>query len=368
MGGSKNQALDRRPVCDDGGSGEDVHLKNGSVSTPAGEIPRVQTELTIRDHLGTLCVRVGIGRGSYRVTPGLYAVNSPGQGSPVFVTANYKLSFDHLRSQLAERDGWILVLDTFGINVWCAAGKGTFGTDELIHRIGAVNLAGFVSHRNLILPQLGATGVSAFLVKKQSGWRVVYGPVRAADLPAFLDGGQKATQKMRRVRFSLVDRLILIPVELVTGARYLIPAAVCLLLLAGLGAGGYSLFWVETTGLRSVLLLLLAYLAGVVVVPALLPWIPGRAFSLKGTLVGLVVAVVLFVESRSGTAVFDNRVEALAWLFLLPAVVSFVAMNFTGASTYTSLSGVRREMRFAVPVQITAAILGLVLWFAGRYI
>ena len=40
-------------------------------------------------------------------------------------------------------------------------------------------------------------------------------------------------------------------------------------------------------------------------------------------------------------------------------------MNFTGASTFTSLSGVLREMRVAVPAQIVAGALGLVLWLAG---
>jgi len=33
------------------------------------------------------------------------------------------------------RNLWILILDTKGVNVWCAAGKGTFGTEELVFRI-----------------------------------------------------------------------------------------------------------------------------------------------------------------------------------------------------------------------------------------
>ena len=65
------------------------------------------------------------------------------------VTANYKLSFDALRSQLADLDAWILVLETNGINVWCAAGKGTFGTDELVHRIRECQLEKVVKTRNL---------------------------------------------------------------------------------------------------------------------------------------------------------------------------------------------------------------------------
>jgi acetyl-CoA decarbonylase/synthase complex subunit gamma len=53
---------------------------------------------------------------------------------------------------------------------------------------------------------------------------------------------------------------------------------------------------------------------------------------------------------------------------MIPAVASFLGMNFTGASTYTSLSGVRREMRVAVPLQILGAVAGLGLWLAGRFV
>ena len=92
--------------------------------------------------------------------PGLYALGAPAPDSPVFVSANYTLSFDALRSALRGIDGYLLVLDTKGINVWCAAGKGTFGTDELVARIEATRLAEVVRHRRLILPQLGAPGVA----------------------------------------------------------------------------------------------------------------------------------------------------------------------------------------------------------------
>ena len=106
----------------------------------------------------------------YRVDPGLYAVGAPDAASPVFVSANYGLSFNVLRRALAGITGWILVLDTKGINVWCAAGKGTFGTAELIHRIQATRLDTVVTHRNLIVPQLGAPGVSAHEVGKATGF------------------------------------------------------------------------------------------------------------------------------------------------------------------------------------------------------
>ncbi|HQL32652.1 MAG TPA: hypothetical protein PK969_05305, partial [Treponemataceae bacterium] len=68
-------------------------------------------------------LRLGIGRNKASVTPGLYFIGSPGAASPVLVSANYRLSFDALRKELSGIDAWILVVDTRGVNVWCAAGK-----------------------------------------------------------------------------------------------------------------------------------------------------------------------------------------------------------------------------------------------------
>ena len=61
------------------------------------------------DILGKLRMRLGIKRSDYRVNPGLYALNSPGAGSPVLVSANYKLSFDVLRAAASDLDAWILI-------------------------------------------------------------------------------------------------------------------------------------------------------------------------------------------------------------------------------------------------------------------
>ena len=86
--------------------------QDGTVPTAAGDVPRATTTLTTADRNGAWKVRWGIGRMQYTVAPGLYAVGDPTTESPVFVTANYKMSFDRLRAVLAGRDGWILVLDT----------------------------------------------------------------------------------------------------------------------------------------------------------------------------------------------------------------------------------------------------------------
>ena len=344
-------------------------MKEVSFITHSGRrIPKVPAELRWADKFGGWKARWAIGRMKYSVEPGIYAVGSPDADSPVFVSANYKMSFDRLRSRLGGRDGWVLVLDTKGINVWCAAGKGTFGTEELVNRIGAVGLGDIVRHRTLIVPQLGAPGVSAHKVKQQTGFGVVYGPVRVQDLPVFLDAGMKAAEQMRRVTFPLKDRIVLIPVELVTGAKYVLAVAVAFFLLAGLNPKGYSAALAITHGTQSVLILLVGYLAAVVFGPALLPWLPGRWFSAKGLWIGL--AVVLFGGLFFGHRIvlLDDRFSMAAWILIIPAMTSFMLLNFTGASTYTSLSGVKREVRIAVPVQLVCAGLGIVFWLVGCFV
>jgi acetyl-CoA decarbonylase/synthase complex subunit gamma len=332
------------------------------LETPVGPVPRVATVLAGRDRWGTFRVRLGFKRMQYTVEPGLYGVGAPTEDSPVLVTANYKLSFDHLRAAVAGLDAWILVLDTQGINVWCAAGKGTFGTAALCAQVSASRLAQLVRHRRLVVPQLGAPGIAAHAVQQQSCFCVVYGPVMARDLPAFLAHGMQATPAMRRKTFPLSERAVLVPVELVIVLKWALPLSVVLLGASGLL--GEASFWanVRAHGGWTVAGLWSGIVAGAVLTSLLLPVLPGRAFSLKGGAAGLMAALVfLAVSGTSG-----NTLAGLAWLLLIPAIASFLGMEFTGASTYTSLSGVKKEMRLAVPLQVAAGICGLFLLVWAR--
>ncbi|UCC98927.1 MAG: hypothetical protein JSW66_03375 [Phycisphaerales bacterium] len=331
-------------------------------------IPKVPAELNWADTFGRWKARWAIGRMKYAVEPGIYAVGNPDADSGVYVSANYKMSFDCLRSSLAGRDGWILVLDTKGINVWCAAGKGTFGTQELARRIEETGLSEFVRHRTLVVPQLGAPGVSAHQLKAQSGFSVVYGPVRAQDLPAFLDAGMRATEQMRRVHFPIEDRIVLIPVELVSWGKYVAPVAAVFFFLAGLNPKGYSGALAISAGTQNVLLLLAGFLAAAVFGPVLLPWLPGRSFSVKGLWIGMAMLVLGGLLLGRRIDVLGDSFSVAAWVLMVPALTSFVALNFTGASTYTSLSGVKREVRIAVPIQLACAALGIALWLVGLFV
>ncbi|MBZ5500404.1 MAG: acetyl-CoA synthase subunit gamma [Acidobacteriia bacterium] len=313
-------------------------------------VPVVDARLTLSDRWGGWKVRLGIGRGRYRVEPGLYAFGAPDSGSPVLVTANYKLTFDSLRKELTGLKAWILVLDTHGINVWCAAGKGTFGTAELVRRIESSGLRARITHHTLILPQLGAPGVAGHEVKKLTGFHTVYGPVRARDVKRFLADGTKATPEMRLVRFGLKDRLALVPTELGGIVKYIF-------LFLMVSAAWHLVH--GTLALRTLaplsLMLIGAALSGTLFVPALLPWIPFRSFALKGWLLGMLWAVAAGMIYDVGPANFAGI------LLLLPAISAFLALNFTGSTTFTSQTGVNKEIRlFARPIALSA-ILGIAL-------
>ncbi|NTW36304.1 MAG: acetyl-CoA synthase subunit gamma, partial [Syntrophobacteraceae bacterium] len=325
----------------------DQPFVTGTVTTSLGVVPQSTSDLTWADILGSWKARWGIGRMRYTVQPGLYAVGTPDPHSPVLVTANYKMSFDRLRKSLKGRSAWILVLDTKGINVWCAAGKGTFGTDELLESIRSSGLSKLVDHHRIILPQLGAPGMAAHKVHRECGFKPVFGPVMAEDLPKFLDSGMKATPEMRIKTFPLRERLTLVPIELVAAVKAGFLPILALVLAGGLGGKDPYFVNVLQHGLFVAAAFLSAIFSGSVLTPILLPWIPGRAFSTKGLILGLMNALAVLALIGRGWETWAHRLEYLAVFLLILSTVCYLSMNFTGASTFTSLSGVRKEMRWS---------------------
>ena len=314
-------------------------------------VQTVSTSLSLKDILGAWKVRWGIGRMDYTTEPGLYAVGKPDGGSPVLVSANYKLTFDTLRKNLAGLDCWLLILDTKGVNVWCAAGKGTFGTDELVSRIESVCLSDIVTHGKLILPQLGAPGVSAHEAARRAGFSVIYGTVRARDIKAFISSGYKATKEMRTVKFTLWDRLVLTPMELVEAAKISLTVFGVLFLI--------NLFAARPFGMGDFLAYVAAVLIGAVITPVFLPFIPGKAFAFKGWLLGIIGTA--YIAWAYGWFAPPFMLLGIGYMLALPAYSAFFAMNFTGASTYTSLSGVLKEMKIAVPLIVLSLMAGVIL-------
>ena len=332
------------------------------VDTAVGPVPQVATRPSGRDRWGTIGARIGLVRRNYKVVPGLYAVGQPSPQSPVLVTANYKLSFDALRYRLSGVDAWMLVLDTRGINVWCASGKGTFSSQEVIDSVKLSRLAEVVSHRELILPQLAAGGVSQQAVRRGCGWSVLWGPIRASDLPTFLAKNNEADSAMREVSFSLKERLELIPVELFLLGKPLLIIVLVGMVISGIGPELFSLSRAWQRGLMLLVATAAGIFAGAVLTPVFLPWLPGRQFWGKGLWAALPIigCAALF---RDNLSPLEQAVLAL-WT---ATVSSYLAMNFTGSTPFTSPSGVEHEMQRGLPLQFIAALLALVSWLAAPF-
>jgi NAD-dependent dihydropyrimidine dehydrogenase PreA subunit len=226
---------------------------------------------------------------------GLRAVGRPGPDSPVVLTGNYTLTVRRLVEALAGRDAWLLVANSRGINVWCAAGGGHLTHHDVIAVLRSSGVGDRVRHRRLILPQLAATGIERRLVRAATGWEPRWGPARLEDLPQFLDRGQRPKKEHRAMRFPLWERLEM------------------------------ALTWALPMGLAAFLTLTLALghkvatvAAGVIVLGvgaafAVLRWLPVTGARRWLTYGGL--ALVTFAAGRAGlSALGDARPAALAAL------------------------------------------------------
>ena len=336
-----------------------IHAVDGQLETPIGKIDILTTVLQTKDYIANIGVRLGKGRDNYKVPTGIYAIGQPNNESPVLVTANYKLTIDKLRMMLEGLNLWILVIDTQGVNVWCAAGKGTFSTEEIIYRIQKSKLKKLVTHNQLILPQLGAPGVSAFQITKYTGFKVVYGPVYARDIKEFLRNNCNATKEMRRVGFNLKERITVTPIEAVMGTKY-IPIIYLFFVIMQFIGGVQTINQALWSGLLNTLPYLIAIMIGAIIFPILLPILPFRMFSMKAGILGILWSVVVIIFAQNFH--FDNSIIiSISNLLLLTSIISYLGMNFTGSTTFTSLSGVKKEIKLSVPVMIFSALIGISL-------
>ncbi len=142
----------------------------------------------------------------HRAPPGLVRIGRPGRDAPVLLTGNFTLTVRRLRDVLAGRSAWLLCADSKGINVWCAAGGGHLTHHDVIAAIRVSGIDGLVDHREIVLPQLSATGVERRKVTEATGWATRWGPARLEDLPEFLDRGRRVYRRDRFMRFPLWER------------------------------------------------------------------------------------------------------------------------------------------------------------------
>jgi hypothetical protein len=305
--------------------------------------PSLDQKWYLKDRLGLIGVRLNINRDHFKVTPGLYKLGSPDENSDVIVTANYKLTFDQVRRSV-HNNYWLLVIDTDGINVWCAAGKGRFGTAEVIYWLNKTDIKSYIHHKRLILPQLSGPGIQSHLIEEKTGLRVYFGPVDIKDLDRYVSNQYQADHKMRTVDFKLKQRLSVMGVECLKVLK--------LLVLIGL----LSLMPFIPTSIF--IMACIGGVTGSVLFPILLPIRPFAPFYLNGFMLSAVLESIYLYSS--GVTILK-----VGLLLLFSVYAGFLAMNFTGSTTFTSLSGVKKEMERGVPFLVALTGLGVLLTCIG---
>ncbi|MFQ6035956.1 MAG: HgcAB-like fusion protein, partial [Sedimentisphaerales bacterium] len=160
---------------------------------------------------------------------GLIRIGNPNSNSPVFLTCNYRLTVERVKRALRTLDAYLLVGNSKGLNVWCASIGGHFTNHGVISVLKTTGIEEIVGHRNVILPQLAAGGVEAGIIQKKTGWKVIWGPVYAKDIQAFVENNFKKTSMMRQVRFRWDQRIEM-------GATWAFPFSVIVAVIT-------ALFW-----------------------------------------------------------------------------------------------------------------------------
>lgn len=327
------------------------------------KIPKVDTVLQLKDYLGSIIVRCGINRNNYKIPTGLYAVGDVSDNSPVLVTCNYKLTFDTLRKSLTSGSYWILVLDTKGINVWCAAGKGTFSSKELIYQIQKYNLKSIVRHKKIILPQLGASSIEPHYIRKHTGFRVKYGPIRSDDIINYLQNNYEADEKMRTVSFNFIDRLKLTPLELILNMKYVFMFMLMFIILNVFKDNSQIIKF----SILNTIPFILANILGSVVFPLILPILPFKSFALNGGLIGIITMpyIIKYYEIFK----YNNNLLLLCGTTLLYIItIAYYSFNFTGSTTFTSFTGVKKETKIFLPILFTSLLVGVLLTIIGKFL
>lgn len=271
---------------------------------------------------------------------GLYRIGSPDARSPLLVTGNYELTVRRLTRELdGNVDCWLLVANSRGINVWCAAGGGHFTAEDVISALRTSGADEVVSHHALVLPQLCANGVDGWKIRDETAWGVHWGPARAEDIPAYLESGRQKTDAMRKVSFPLPDRL-----EMTTA----------ILTFYGLLLGIISFFlWKDQLLIILGFMVVASYIYGV-----FLPWIPGRDGLEKGVSLAAITLLAIW-----GNSLVDGEVPA-NMLFNRSLGYGFLAF-FIGAE-FQGMSPRMRGEQANWSIGILVGVATLVLYGIGR--
>ena len=132
---------------------------------------------------------------------------SAGPDSPVLLTCNFQLTVERVKRVLEGMDAYLLVANSRGVNVWCAATGGLLTDHDVISVLKTSGIEDRVDHRQVVLPQLAATGIEGKVVQHRTGWRVVWGPVQRRGYSRLSGQRDARTRSMRTVTFPWPQRL-----------------------------------------------------------------------------------------------------------------------------------------------------------------
>lgn len=310
--------------------------------------------------------------GSWRgipLHPGLYKVGNPDSESPVIVTANYELTYFTVMRTLAKDgiDAWVLICDTAGINVWCAARGVHFNSDDLVHMIRLTGLYEVVTHRELILPQLAAAGMDPTMIHERTGFRIRYGPVRIQDLSEWmqLQKPRPKSREMASVSFNLRERaeMTVAHIPFLFAAILWIPFV---LIIGGIVLVNSVLFIVSPptialTGPPSVniLILLLQFLLALVgnafVLGLIFPILPSKGNSFIRRGLGL-ATITLPIAAITMLIIEVHWTVFMSWMAVQFILSIVLTMDFAGMTSVSDPKVIRKEY----PAMMLTLIIGAI--------
>lgn len=286
---------------------------------------------------------------TYTVEPGLYYTGDHyDSSSPILVTSNYHLSVFLVARRARSFNARLLVVDTDGINVWCAAGKGRFSNQEIFKQLNRYdrNLLTDSKKISLILPKVGLSGVNLAELRKQR-IRPVIGPLYARDIPLYLAEPPFKDRKKDRINFGLQMRIFTVLPSLVQTFTYSLAIALVLFLI--------EVFF----GLKVPMGLIFITLAAGLMYPLLFPFIPGERFAVKGLWLGAVIGLGLVIAMISGIITSSQLLMGLPFAI---GISMFLGLSYTGESAVSNYSRVRREIARFLPINVAFFLVSIVAY------
>lgn len=319
-----------------------TYYRSGSIWPESTDFPE-RIRITWVDGIKSLITWIDSYSHTYAYAPGLYFTGKTyNPDAPLLVTSNYHLTVYLLLHSLGDTDVRMLIVDTDGINVWCAAGKGVFSSDAIMKQVDRFreHLAKGDKEEALILPKLSLAGVRLKDLK-DAGFSPVIGPVYAADIPEFLaklqDRGRLSHRSEDRIVFGFMSRVFTWLPGFMQYMGYVILLAIGLLFIEQI--------WGITAPLG--IIPLSAVLA--TAYPLLFPWIPGRRFAVKGIWLGALIITAMGGLMLAGMI---DAAQLVLSVFFVIAMSIFIGLTYTGNSAVSNYTRVRRETARFLPLNV----------------